>query len=188
MSKLIERTALSIWMISVFFLCMVVILSLLPYSPVRSSVSFIEKEKLTAIVPQGWGFFTKDPQEERLNFYKLGSDRKWLADDVANASSTNYFGASRRSRLRGLELAKLLTHVGGPKSENWKTCLSTSRDDCLNSVKDKNPIEVNNDYPIKTICGPSLITQQKPNPWAYSQSGFANGNDIKYLFVKVNCD
>lgn len=68
MSKLIERTALSIWMISVFFLCMVVILSLLPYSPVRSSVSFIEKEKLTAIVPQGVGFLHEGPSRRKIEF------------------------------------------------------------------------------------------------------------------------
>ena len=53
MKKVLEKAALTLWVLAVFFSCLIVVVSLLPFSPVRSSLSFIEKEKLTAIVPQG---------------------------------------------------------------------------------------------------------------------------------------
>ncbi|MCZ9292782.1 SdpA family antimicrobial peptide system protein [Corynebacterium lehmanniae] len=187
MKKVLEKAALTLWVLAVFFSCLIVVVSLLPFSPVRSSLSFIEKEKLTAIVPQGWGFFTKNPQEERLNFYKRTPQGEWVADDTANASSTNLFGASRKSRLRGLELSKLLAQAEGPETTEWEVCPSTNRDVCLDFIKGKPAKDIDNNYPVKTICGPTLLTQQKPNPWAYNQAGFENGNEIKYLFMEVRC-
>lgn len=188
MSAVAEKIVTTAWFIIVFGVSAVVVLSLLPFSPIRTVVPDIEEEKITEITPQGWGFFTKDPQERRLTIYRSEAGMGWEDFTQSNSSMDNKFGLSRFGRVRGLELGNLLESHSDKLDASWVECDSVNMDSCLESANSLTAVQIQNDYQIQTLCGSILLVQQAPNPWAYSQAGFENGNPISLLRLEVRCD
>src|SRR5271166_3733887 len=49
----------------------------LPFNPIR--LPFERWVYVTFWAPEGWGFFTRDPQEAALLFFKRETDGKWIS-------------------------------------------------------------------------------------------------------------
>src|SRR5256885_14361051 len=96
----------------------------LPFNPIR--LPFESKLPIIAIVPQGWGFFTREPREPSVEVFTQNGHP--LID--SNASPSNYFGLSRRTRALGVELGLILSQV---REDQWK--------------KQTTPLTINNPTP-----------------------------------------
>ncbi len=62
---------------------------------------------MRSLLPQGWRFFTKDPQELRLFYHRLTASGWQSAMLAPHAEPRNKFGLDRRSRAQGVEAASL---------------------------------------------------------------------------------
>lgn len=129
----------------------------LPFNPVRLPLG--SELRVTALMPQGWKFFTRNPQEEDLSVYAKVGDTWAPALKVPHARATNAFGLDRASRAQGLEIGTLSSlHA----NSGWKSC-------------QKQPLECETDAPLVTsttarapsVCGEILLVRQKPVPWAW---------------------
>lgn len=114
-------------------------------------------------LPQGWAFFTKDPQEERLFVYRRDASGHWSpAWMTPHSLPENVFGMDRASRAQGVEIGQLFERVQkseyAPCTGQLPACLET-----LSST-----LHLRNLMPHKTLCGKLAIVKQKPLPWAWS--------------------
>ena len=148
-----------------FTLLAYVVHAAVPPNPIRLP---LEKRMYTRYwAPQGWAFFTRDPREEDILLFVRGRDGAWIsAHKGPHASPSNYFGLSRASRARGIEVGQILRRV--PKA-GWQPCKERA-EVCLERTP--NAGTVRNISPNPTLCGEVGLALQKPVPWAWSSSAY----------------
>lgn len=130
------------------------------FNPIGSSVTSALRAAL--ILPQGWKFFTKDPQEAQLRVLAL-VDGEWKSAELgANAEPHNLFGLSKAPRARGAETGVLSRSI---PSAAWQPC-SESIEACLSHAPSSQPLH--NPAPAPTLCGTLGFALQKPVPWAWA--------------------
>lgn len=81
------------------------------------------------IIPQGWGFFAKNPREDLyLNIYSL-SDKKIL--DVMPVAShyTNFGGLSKKTQMISFESSLILSQIDSTAWKPWNGQFSTLESD-----------------------------------------------------------
>ena len=135
----------------------------MPYNPIKLPAERALDVRILA--PEGWKFFTRDPQEEAAYAYRASEDGSFAAmPHEPNASRSNLFGASRVGRLRGVEMGTLLEQI--PDTE-WTKC-DEAPARCIERAK--TVATVKNGSPSPTMCGSIGIALQKPVPWAWARS------------------
>lgn len=70
---------------------------------------------MNTILPQGWGFFTRNPKETKYHLYSLENEVPKLLNKK-NTSVPNLFGLSRKYRRLAYEFGKIYTSI---KDEHW---------------------------------------------------------------------
>ncbi|MCZ8497363.1 SdpA family antimicrobial peptide system protein [Priestia megaterium] len=160
------------WFIVIFYS----IVASLPTSAIDLDLE--NKTLLKTIVPQGWGFYSKDPRGEMSNVYNL--DTKKQAVQWPNNRISNVFGLNRYGRGQGTEMGLLTTQV---PTDKWTICDKESLD-CLLDIKKSIPIV--NSTPKPTICGNIGVTQEKPKPWAWSK--YKNEVNLTSKVVRMNVE
>ncbi|WP_312755493.1 SdpA family antimicrobial peptide system protein [Rummeliibacillus suwonensis] len=137
----------------------------------------LEKDiKIQTWMPQGWGFFSKDPREELTVAYNLNTGKE--AGMWPNTRVENYFGLKRLGRSQSVELGLIETNIN---PSVWEGCKKDSLN-CLNkaSVAGK----VTNTIPNASLCGDIGFVKQRPVPWAWSKH--SNNIDMPSKIVRVN--
>ncbi len=116
-------------------------------------------------LPQGWAFFTRDPQEDLQLIYVKRRGREWTRADMrVLAESSGMLGFGRSRRAQNMEASILLAQI--PR-QWWKPCRGS-----VQSCLDRAPFagEIRNPSPQPTILGECGAIVQKPIPWAWSRS------------------
>lgn len=142
------------------------------------------RQTISRVWPQGWGFFTKSPRTPANVAYKIAGDgmpKNALIDP--NATPSNLFGASRRARAQGPEIASLLHSI--PESA-WKECGAYVVADCRVGEFKAAP-QVANGSPIPTLCGQIILTSEEPVPWAWRSIAKHQYRITKAAAVNVQC-
>ena len=140
------------------------------------------RDVVTRVMPQGWAFFTRDPQSEMIGAYRLSSTQT-----PENALMTpqgrveNLWGLSRNQRAQGPEMASLANEVS-----EWTECDEDS-DVCLDNATDESPLKVENSSPAPTLCGDIIIAQETPVPWSYRDFDLGNTKVEKTALLSVTC-
>jgi antimicrobial peptide system SdpA family protein len=115
-------------------------------------------------LPQGWGFFTRDPREDRTWIF-VRVNGAWKSAYLApHARLSNLLGLDRASRGQGVEMGTFLKWMNG---KSWARCHSRPTE-CLESIPVR--AQLDNKYPHPTLCGTIGLVQQKPVPWGWSRS------------------
>jgi antimicrobial peptide system SdpA family protein len=131
----------------------------MPDNPLR--VSKAVKTNLTALAPQGWVFFTRNPREASDRVYRRTTPCCELLT-VPNGDPRNLYGIKRDGRAFGVEMTPLLGQIPG---DAWREC----RGDLGACVAGLPPAAtVVNTSKIGIACGEIVIQRQKPVPWAWS--------------------
>lgn len=123
------------------------------------------KTTVNALLPQGWGFFTRNPIEPKYKLYSCEGQYIMLQNQQ-NSSGYNFFGLSRKYRRYGYELTKLHTAIN---SRHWNNLHYES----LNISLYKNPVVIKENKEFKLIkAGKYLVVKYDDIPWAWA-------NDVK---------
>lgn len=128
------------------------------------------------LVPQGWGFFTRNPREDRIKIYKYhNSGYAEILDK--NFSTQNYFGISRKNRITLNEVLYNLKIVG---DSSWYQTRIVN-DSLVKSLPEVTIVNLAKD-PLN--CGKLLVIKEKTIPWAWRKHK-GSLNPMKSL-VKIN--
>jgi sporulation delaying protein A len=140
------------------------------------------KPPLQALVPQGWGFFTRDPREPRLLPFRREAGAWQAANEGPNGEPWNALGLNRAARGQGVELGLIETAV--PTSA-WKPCDGDIAG-CLD--QQSSPTRVANPTPSPTLCGDVGLAQRDVVPWAWAASvPDETGMPSKVVRLTVTC-
>lgn len=135
------------------------------------------------VMPQGWSFFTKPPNDPEVVPYLVRSDGSLAyASQFPNAAPENLFGISRVQRAQGPEMAFLANH-----GTEWHTCTAGAEPDCRRLAADSPGDPVENTAPSPTLCGRVVLVETRPVPWAYRNEYSGWRLDSRATGLDVTC-
>jgi sporulation delaying protein A len=138
--------------------------------------------RVETVAPEGWKFFTKDPQEPSLRVFTRADGQPWtLASLGANGEPRNLFGISRAPRARNVELGLLLYQL--PESA-WRPCDKDPLS-CLDETE--TPTTTEGTSSSHFVCGTVGLVMSKPVPWAWASLRKAFQMPSKTAKVFVPC-
>lgn len=132
------------------------------------SISKIKKIQAASIFPEGWAFFTKNPQDEDYLIYSLQKDEngKFINLIKPSTSLSNLFGINRKSRLQSQEIGASVHYI---VDSSWVLIkggleLNLSIIDSLSSTQ----IPIKSNYPFFT--GKFILQKIAPIPWSWANT------------------
>lgn len=137
-------------------------LSALPLNPL--SLKYVNKINIFSIVPEGWGFFTKNPREPQYYLYKKTAPDKFELITVSSSDKTNYFGLKRTSRVINSELFEILRQIN---DSLWQ---KNGGSEASIDLHCDNNISVQNLSKSPNLKGLYTVISQERIPWAWSSS------------------
>jgi antimicrobial peptide system SdpA family protein len=133
-----------------------------PESPL--SISARQRVGLITIIPEGWGFFTKNPRDKWAFAFREVNGQYQPASLVGSRLG-EALGANRRSRLVEAEIGQIATMADMQKS--WIQC-EDSLESCLAAKAPATPLTAVNTIVSASLCGRIVIQKRPPIPWAWS--------------------
>lgn len=119
-----------------------------------------DRTNIMTVLPEGWGFFTRDPREAHTFLYRR-SDAGWEHVSQRHADAANYFGFARLARVKMVETAALLDQV---PSSRWSQFPAGAEPLAL----ELQAVKVSNPAINPLLCGELLVVERPPVPWAWS--------------------
>lgn len=154
--------------------CVIVISASVGFTPFRVKAS--SKNKVFQMIPQGWGFFTRNPREEKLVVYQKRGDSLHKITQP-NFSSANLYGLSRKGRLRQMQFGNFILSF----NSQWKNCNSVVISECMADTI----YIVENNFEHSSLKGEFLIQKQATLPWAWSRNRKVQPNPYEILAIDV---
>ncbi|MCS1352296.1 SdpA family antimicrobial peptide system protein [Mechercharimyces sp. CAU 1602] len=130
-------------------------------------------------VPQGWGFYSKDPKES--TFHVIDIETGVTAAAWPNNRPINYFGLKRYGRSQGIEAGVIRQQID---ESAWQEC-EEEMFECMRAAEIAQEIE--NPLSSPTICGEVGYGYQEPVPWAWSKSREQIEMPSRIARVKITC-
>lgn len=161
-----------------FYAIVYIIILLITFNSLKYNVAsnYQLKKYFGAFIPQGWGFFTRNPREEQLNFSKYNyKDNTFTKIDIYTGSAKHLFGLSRAGRFKGRELIIILEKAK-KDSLDWKK--TNNIDSFL--VKQ---VFCNKEEVSIIDTGIYCIERFEPIPWAWSSVQTQQDIPKKYSFI-----
>lgn len=148
--------------------------------PSALELPFAGQQMIRSVLPQGWGFFTRNPREAFPVPYREGRSGQWA--ETALSLRSNYLGGfGRRSRVQDIEMGLLLN----ASSVEWAPC-DGDVSACLQAI---GPMvgTVANPSPSPILCGDIGFVTREPIPWAWYRSAETVRMPVKILRLNVTC-
>ncbi|UOQ74652.1 SdpA family antimicrobial peptide system protein [Hymenobacter cellulosilyticus] len=149
-----------------------------------TETTFQERYAFSVLLPEGWGFFTKSPRDEKNVLYRIMPDKTLEVAVHKNADPENLFGFSRRSRRTSMEFSRVMAHV---KAKDWEKYQSYSLRDLLTS---DTIAAVRVPYSTKQFNqlekGTYIVKRYSIVPWAWAQYPEHYTNPEQYLKLTIN--
>jgi len=155
----------------------------LPNNPFR--LIFGNSKIYTALVPEGWGFFTKNPRDPVV-FTFIWENGKWVRYEKENNSSmANLAGLKRDARYNGVVFESFFKQL---QPKDWSAHQNVDVNGVINQPLKPKVVKLATDYP--DFCGKSLLfVQTKVIPWAWSFNEHGSSGIISYTCqVNVECN
>jgi antimicrobial peptide system SdpA family protein len=140
-------------------------------------ISKNSQQTISNLLPQGWGFFTKNPRDPLLEVYKINKN-KLEKITLLNFDSKSFYGFSRKARFIGFECSDVCDSF---KKIKWN-------DDVYSNVnKLKKGIVVK--YKKKKLKylkdGTYLFLTYRIVPYAWVKNGQQKFNPVSYIHVNI---
>jgi len=158
----------------------------MPHAVVRPPLADSAGYVAVTLLPQGWGFFTKNPREPSYNLYSIESSNAVRSVDPAvESAASNLFGLRRSPRIaQGVRTA-----IGESiPDDRWAACVSTADvGDCLRevTVEGLQTIESPVRSTVAVYCGLFLMARAEMLPWAWRES--PQDREIALVLVDIQC-
>ena len=156
-----------------------------PYNPYSPSAK--TKLLVQAFIPQGWGFFTKDPREPESFIYSSDGANWRSVLRTPNSSFKNLIGLRRNARAQGAEYGMLLSEIS-KDSAKWGFCKGTTKTGCIEINQNFKIHSVLNKVRRPTLCGELWLIMQAPVPWAWQGQSEPVQMPIKFIRLNVLCN
>lgn len=128
------------------------------------------------MLPQGWGFFTRDPREDQLFVYKMSGDGLHKITQP-NFSSGNLFGLSRLGRMTQMQAVNLiLQHYS-----HFQDCDKKDPGEC----RTDSIYRLENSFEHALLKGKYLVKKQPALPWAWSRNRKGKIDPYQILVIDV---
>lgn len=151
----------------------------LPDNPI--ALPFEEKSPFIPLLPQGWGFFTRDPKSLDLAAFVKMSDGSWQPAPMPKRLWPHPPGFSRGWKLHGIEVGIIFTSLADPQ---WEHCQERPSA-CL--AKAPLATTVENLLSNPTLCGEIGLVRQPPIPWAWREAANETVMPSEVLRLQVVC-
>lgn len=150
--------------------------------PSPFSLDFDTKNYSKNLLPEGWGFFTKNPWEELPDIISI-VDGESISNIKPCSSSEYYFGLARECRMYGAELGDLINKI---EDSLW-TEGNHLQSKMTFSDKVKT-IEVTNNFKDANFFGDFYLVKKERIPWAWSKDYRKIVPKYKYVKVLIRRD
>ncbi len=152
------------------------------YAAIPPAVIALPQPAITAgelLLPQGWAFFTANPQSVYPQPYERSGDGTWVDKVSSLAAPSALFGLNRSLRALSAESSLLLRSV---PARSWRTCTDQPAR-CLLTA----PVaaRVVNTSPLEDLCGDVGFARQQALPWAWRNTGTVMPSLV--VRVEVSC-
>jgi antimicrobial peptide system SdpA family protein len=137
-------------------------------------MTFKQSASLFNIIPQGWGFFTRNPREEQTILYTI-QDTSSVLFTKTISSIDNSFGASRKLRCYNVEVGTLISKIN---DSSW---VEEKGGNLVFDTNLQTDTVKNNFYPC-SIRGDFFFVKQERIPWAWGKSNII----MPYKYAKVH--
>ena len=144
------------WCVFILFIA----LASIPYNPL--SLPQVNKMNVLRIIPEGWGFFTRNPVEPSYYLYQKNKEGVYILINPSAPEAVYYFGISRRSRRINVELHSMLSQL---KDTSWEK-VEQPRDIQLETNK---LISIHSDLSNPLLRGDYILLELQRTPWAWSR-------------------
>ena len=142
-----------VWMLAFAFVAS----AALPYNVLSPGLR--AERWLRLVLPEGWGFFTRDAREPDLLIARKHGDR-WLLEPP-HASASHAFGLLRLSRVLPVEASQLIAAA----SSSFSPCQLKDLEACI----ERAPLQrVPSDVQRPFLCGDVALVRRAPVPWAWA--------------------
>ena len=143
--------------------------------PVPSNESFFKKTVFFNFLPQGWGFFTRDPREDEVILYQIIEDTA-IQYTQTNNSRDNWYGFSRRNRLKLIEAGVIVSQI---KDSLWMKMKGGD------FILDRGIYTdtINSRFKPCNIKGDYFVVKRERIPWAWAKK--QEEIIMPYSYVKI---
>ncbi|MEX5936112.1 SdpA family antimicrobial peptide system protein [Mammaliicoccus sciuri] len=169
--------------ICLFLIVLLVSFSILFYSVVNSLrhnvLNFDTRldSELEEILPQQWGFYSKNPRTTDLVYFKVdGNDLLY-----PNARLGNLWGINRKARAQGTEAGGIFEKLSS-KNKIKKTDVFYS--DLKEEIKNEPYIQIKNDDTFQSLKGKYIFFTGEYTPYAWAKN--TNDRYIVKKYAKVD--
>lgn len=136
--------------------------------------TFESKTTIFSFIPQGWGFFTRDPRESIINVYKK-DDENIIKITTPNSTAESFFGMSRKNRLKNIELGIITSKI---RDDQW---IEGEKNRFI--LKDIKIDTIAHNFKPQHFFGEYYIVEQNRVPWAWSKN--YKNLVMPYKYVKI---
>lgn len=145
------------------------------------------RAELNMIAGENFAFFTRSPESEQLDAYRLHPDGTVGASLLVTpqARMANLFGLSRTQRAQGPELATLLRAV---PVDVWVDCTALDRTTCLAGILRQSKAQLRNESLVPTVCGQVALTVERTTKWAYRRLTEARYPIERIALASIYCE
>jgi antimicrobial peptide system SdpA family protein len=121
---------------------------------------------MNMIAGQSFGFFTRSPETEQFDVYRLRPDGSVGGSLLVTpqAKPANLFGISRTQRAQGPEIANLIRAV---PTDGWNDCVVLDRRTCIQGLSNQPKVRLRDNSLVPTVCGDIVLTIESTAKWAY---------------------
>lgn len=151
--------------------------SVLPPNPLTSLYGKHESP-LQLWFPQGWCFFTLDPQSAKVRVYEPSGPNH---EFVPRPQPRPRLGLDRSVRAEGVELGLLLEKV----DTQWVSCHGPlSR--CVEDAR-KRVVRLRNESPRPRLCHQLVLVRSRPLPWAWLVAANSTTMPSEIVLLEAEC-
>ena len=141
-----------------------------------------DRPVISMLIPQGWSFFTRDPQSPSLVIYDLGpGDQITRAGTLPQTRPENLGGLSRNQRSQDTEKSLLARSV-----TEWSTCEGEDFEACASRALILPADVVVSDATEPNFCGEHLLVLQAVTPFAFrhATSGEIQAEEMAHIDIE----
>lgn len=148
----------------------------LPHNPLSPGLGMERHMRL--LLPEGWGFFTRDAREKDLLIAHFGSSGQ-LRIEPPHAHVDNAFGLLRKTRVLAVEANQILS-----ESQARFTPCRGSLADCLAQA----PVQkLASNAARPYLCGDLALLRRAPVPWSWIGLLSADEMPTEVYRARIRC-
>ena len=159
------------WVVIIFYIGMASV----PFNPL--SIPKIKNIDIALLIPEGWGFFTKNPKESTIVFFTKNTRSQWITFTKSNSDKEFLYGLSRKNRRILAESSNILKSIND-------TCWLKRESEVLN-FSTLQTLLVKNSFKKPIIKGDFIVVKQERLPWAWSRNYLSINMPYEIIRIQV---